>query len=354
MTHVTAFVLLLGLLQPAPQPRHAVVDFRRVPDRNPAGTPVDMTFRCGPDVYQTGFHLPTNPCNHPDFYAVLAQSIGEDNIRLTIDKGRPVFRVYGSDASDGRYYPIDRCDIWTSGLKADQRPRVTNPPPRPVRFSFGKLPDPLPNESSFTLGFRRPDGSKVAVEVRAPAGAAPGDVADRAAKAFVAANVRASVPKAGLVEVVGWSDRDGTLLPALGGTIAGTGVKTDQLPQVNGPPAPLPRAVIDLSPVEPGAAVAVRVQAVAVGGASFDRTIRAAGRAALVRAVEAELVDAGFQAWAEGDRVMVYGWANRSAQLSTVTGAWVTADGLPTGARPRVEMQGDIPPPTAPPPRPKR
>jgi hypothetical protein len=144
------------------------------------------------------------------------------------------------------------------------------------------------------------------------------------------------------------------VVPALGGTVRAAGLPADRQPQVSGPPAPLPRAVLDLStvPADPTRAVAVRVQA-AAGGAAFDKVVLAAGRAALVRAVEAELVDEHFQAWAEGDRVMVYGWADIGARLRTITGAWVGAADLPEGQRPRVELQGDLPPPTAPAPRPK-
>lgn len=349
----TALVLAIVAAQDARVPRHAAVDFTPVPRQLAVTTHISVHYHFDGFLYDWGTDLAQVHDRRPTLYETFVDGFTYDGIRMSVDDSGMIYRLYGYDDPDRGYVVIDRCDVWTRGLKAHQRPRVTNPPPRPVAFQFLRVGPTLPADTTFTLGLRRPDGSKAAVEVRAPAGATPADVAAAAAKQCAAAGLKAEA-KGVRVEVVGWPGKDGAVTPALGGTVRAAGHPADRQPQVSGPPAPLPRAVLDLSavPADPKREVAVRLQA-AAGGAAFDKVVRAAGRAALVRAVEAELVDEHFQAWAEGDRVIVYGWADVGARLRTITGAWASAPDLPDGQRPRVELQGDLPPPTAPAPRPK-
>ena len=145
------------------------------------------------------------------------------------------------------------------------------------------------------------------------------------------------------VRVFGWVGPDKKFHPAGYGRIISTGLQAHERVKVTGPPAPpLPAVVIDFAtvPFVPDTPATLRFEVTAAdGGRVYRDQLTYTDRPPpedLAMILEFSLVDQGFQAKADGARVLVYGWADDKLRLRPATAGKVESKDLKPEQRPTV------------------
>ena len=303
-----------------------------------------------------------------DFYF----EVIEAGIKAELSADKKTLRIIGWPDKSGLPRDVVCARILVNGLRADQLPKIKLPPPPPVVFDLAPVPLQFgggPVRIDFAV---EPAEGGESVRVTA-------EYVKLAKRADFAATVAEQFTKVGLkaeaagdkVRVIGWADKDGKVRPAAAGKATSKDLVPGDLPRATGLPPALPHVVLDLAafPEKPARATTFTLDLTTIlteDGPNKPERFResftvepADTRADVAGRVFAKLIEAGYHAERDGERVKVYGWvSNRGKYYGKpyqVAAGRVESDALKAGPLPLVRSSHPsfVVPTVAPPPRPK-